>query len=103
MLGRMRQITMPRRKLQLCVFAMIALGMPSWNQAQRRPRFVVTREVNVYFWGSEESGPPEMFGLAPVQRRVSRVTPARGALEALIAGPTDDERAKGLRSPHAEG
>jgi sporulation and spore germination protein len=92
---------MSRQKFQICAFAMIALGMPVWNQAQR-PRYV-TREVNVYFWGSEESGPPEMFGLAPVLRRVSRVTPARGALEALITGPTADERARGLRAPHSEG
>lgn len=45
----------------------------------------------------------ETLGLTRVQRRVSRTTPARGALEALILGPTDDERAQGLRSPHAEG
>lgn len=29
--------------------------------------------------------------------------PARGAIEALLAGPTEEEKSKGLRAPHAEG
>lgn len=29
--------------------------------------------------------------------------PARGAIEALLAGPTEEEKSNGLRAPHTEG
>lgn len=95
---------MYHRILYSSLFAIVALGLavPSWGQSQSRPRFV-TREVKVYLWKMEDEGPPDRFGLVPVARRVSRVTPARGALEALLIGPARDERDKGLESPHAEG
>jgi len=43
------------------------------------------------------------MALVPVQREVSVVSPARGALEALIAGPTPDEKTRGLLAPYTEG
>jgi hypothetical protein len=41
--------------------------------------------------------------LVRVRREVSAVTPARGALEAIIAGPTEGEKRNGLRAPYTEG
>jgi len=46
------------------------------------------------FFANDGLGAPcgEVF---PVERRVSATTPAQGALEALLAGPTADEQAEG--------
>jgi spore germination protein GerM len=69
------------------------------TQAQHRPRFA-TRAVRIYLWSLNEKS---MSGLVPVQRNVQRMSPARGAIEALLAGPTEKEKSEGLRAPHTEG
>lgn len=70
-------------------------------KAQSRPRRA-TRRVSVYMWATAaEDG--DRYNLAPVQRMVYWMTPARGAIEALIAGPDADERREGFRAPHTEG
>jgi hypothetical protein len=53
-----------------------------------------TREVRLYF---PRRGDPDAQ-LAPVSRRVDAAAPARGALEALLRGPTAEEAAAGLYS-----
>ena len=72
------------------------------------------RLVWVYLYPSDELGlegrpisqraaRENALALVPVQREVSVVSPARGALEALIAGPTADEKTRGLLAPYTEG
>lgn len=51
-----------------------------------------TRQVKIYFYHE----PGEYIDLAPVRRRVSAVSPARAAIEALLKGPTEAERSRGF-------
>lgn len=50
--------------------------------------------VKVYFYHD----PGEYIDLAPVERRVSAVSPARAAIEALLGGPTPAEERRGFSS-----
>jgi Sporulation and spore germination len=51
----------------------------------------------------EKDSPQEnLLNLVAVSRRVDTAAPARGALNALIAGPTAAEKNRGFRSPYAE-
>jgi hypothetical protein len=43
-----------------------------------------------------------LMALAVVSRRVDAAAPARGALNALLVGPTAAEKNRGFESPHAE-
>jgi hypothetical protein len=52
---------------------------------------------------SQRAARENTLALVPVQREVSVVSPARGALEALIAGPTAEEKTRGLLAPYMEG
>ena len=52
---------------------------------------------------SQRAARENALTLVPVQREVSVVSPARGALEALIAGPTVEEKTRGLLAPYTEG
>ena len=89
-----------REKLALLCFTslLFVVCLMAATQGQHRPRFA-TRPVNIYL----QSGSADVSELVPVQRRVSRLTPARGAIEALLAGPTEEEKSKGLRAPHKDG
>jgi Sporulation and spore germination len=50
------------------------------------------KQVKVYLYHS----PGEHIDLSPVTRSVNAVAPARGAIEALLAGPTAAEKEKGF-------
>jgi spore germination protein GerM len=52
------------------------------------------RQVKVYFYHD----PGEYIDLSPVKRYVSGASPARAAIEALLAGPTREEESKGFES-----
>ncbi len=93
-----------REKLALLCFTslLFVVCLMAAAQGQHRPRFA-TRPVNIYLQSINEKGSADVSGLVPVQRRVSRLTPARGAIEALLAGPTEEEKSKGLRAPHTDG
>jgi spore germination protein GerM len=56
------------------------------------------KEVRVYFYRESAETSTNFFALAPVKRRVSATQPARGALEALLAGPTSAEEGQGYMS-----
>lgn len=56
------------------------------NQASRQ------KQVKVYFY--HENG--EYIDLSPARRFVSAASPARAALDALLAGPTPEEKRKGF-------
>ena len=51
-----------------------------------------TKKVKIYFYHE----PGEYIDLAPVERHVSAVSPARAAMNALLQGPTDEERSRGF-------
>jgi spore germination protein GerM len=51
--------------------------------------------VEVFFTNADRGADPEVF---PVERTVALPAVLRGALEALLAGPTPDEEADGYRS-----
>ena len=55
-------------------------------------RVAARKEVKVYFYHD----PGEYIDLAPVTRSVNAVAPARPAIEALLKGPTAEERRKGF-------
>lgn len=61
------------------------------NLAGQPPR---PKTVKVYFYHE----PGEYIDLAPVERKVNTAAPARAALEALLRGPTRQERRKGFES-----
>jgi hypothetical protein len=50
------------------------------------------KQVKVYLY----KHPGEHIDLSPVTRSVNAVAPARGAIEALIAGPTEAEKEQGF-------
>jgi hypothetical protein len=103
---------MKNSRVILTIIAALAIlaGLPcAYGQRSRTGK----RQVHVYFFTIEdlETKQPSrsrraayenLLALVPVPRMVSATTPARGAIEALIAGPTDEEKARGLRSPYAE-
>src|SRR6185295_12505840 len=93
-----------REKLaSLCFTSLLFVAcLMSPAEGQHRPRFA-TRPVNIYLWSINEKASQDISELVPVQRRVSRLTPARGAIEALLAGPTEEEKSKGLRAPQTDG
>jgi spore germination protein GerM len=51
-----------------------------------------TKKVKVYFYHE----PGEYIDLSPVERRVSAVSPARAAINALLQGPNENERSRGF-------
>ncbi|HEX5732762.1 MAG TPA: GerMN domain-containing protein [Blastocatellia bacterium] len=103
---------MKTTRVILTIIASLAIlaGLPSaYGQRARAGK----RQVRVYFLTiedleakqparSRQAAVENLLALVPVRRMVSATTPARGAIEALIAGPTDEEKAQGLRSPYAE-
>jgi spore germination protein GerM len=52
------------------------------------------KQVNVYFYHE----PGEYIDLSPVERKVSPASPARAAIEALLGGPTPEEKRRGFDS-----
>jgi hypothetical protein len=97
----------------LTIITALALLGEIPSATAQRPRSD-TRQVRVYFYSEKElpsntysdsrrAAIEELLALVAVRRTVSVTTPARGAIEALIAGPTDEEKGRGLRSPYAEG
>jgi len=59
------------------------------REASGKPK---TKKVKIYFYHD----PGEYIDLSPVERRVSAVSPARAAINALLKGPTAAERKKGF-------
>ena len=51
-----------------------------------------TKKVKIYFYHD----PGEYIDLSPVERHVSAVSPARAAINALLKGPTEEERSRGF-------
>lgn len=62
------------------------------------------KEVRIYLGSSKETdcGSDNPFCLEPVSRTVDSRSPALGAIKALIAGATAEEKSKGLYAPYTE-
>jgi hypothetical protein len=62
------------------------------------------KEVRIYLGSSQETdcGNDNIFCLESVSRMVDSRSPALGAMKALIAGPTAEEKSKGLYAPYTE-
>jgi hypothetical protein len=99
------------RTLLVLAAALTFLSGVTLNAQQ--PRAAGRRTVWIYLYPSDDLGADRrsisqraarenVLTLVPVQREVSVVSPARGALEALIAGPTEEEKEKGLLAPHTD-
>lgn len=101
--GRLKHVMRTRGKLASLCFTsfLFVVYLAADVQGQHRPRFA-TRQVSIYLPSVNGKGSADAPELVPVQRRVSKLTPARGAIEALLAGPTEEEKSKGLRAPHTD-
>jgi len=78
----------------------ILLNAATFN-AEARP---AKKEVRIYFGSSQKTdcGNDNLFCIEPVSRMVDGRSPALGAMKALIAGPTAEEKSKGLYAPYTE-
>jgi len=76
------------------VFLLLALGLSCLTTAHAAPlrSAAKVRKVKVYFYHD----PGEYIDLSPVMRNVSADAPARGAINALLAGPTRQEKRRGF-------
>jgi spore germination protein GerM len=75
--------------LSLVVFAAVSVAAA---KPQRKAQSL--KEVKVYFYHD----PGEYIDLSPTTRLVRRTAPARAAIEALLKGPTAQERQQGFDS-----
>jgi hypothetical protein len=66
--------------------------MAGHAHARRAPGSSKLRNVKVYFYHD----PGEYIDLSPVMRKVSATAPTRGAINALLAGPTRQEQHRGF-------
>ena len=86
----------------LSILAVCAAPSAAKGQAARTPR---TKEVKLYFPKDGES--PDLsrnpFNLQPVKRTVNAAAPVRGAVEALLKGPTGEEERQGFHALDAQG
>jgi hypothetical protein len=88
--------------LRLVPLVIIAIGFISllgpkgaaFSSIEQVTQTPTTREVNVYFYRD----PGEYIDLSAVKRRVTAASPARGAIEALLEGPSEEERHKGFEA-----
>lgn len=68
------------------------MPVPAAYASKERAQPTKTKKVKIYFYHD----PGEYIDLAPVERRVSAVSPARAAINALLKGPTEEERSRGF-------
>ena len=80
-------------KIKLAFLACLTLLLiTSASPAAGKRRAPGRKLVKVYFYHD----PGEFIDLSPVKRYVSAVNPARAAIEALLAGPTQPESSRGF-------
>jgi spore germination protein GerM len=82
-----------RTKVTAILITLSFLVLPV--SAQRpEPKHQVRKAVKIYFYHD----PGEYIDLSPVTRLVNAATPARAAMEALLNGPTAQEKKRGFDS-----
>lgn len=89
------------RAIALCALLFGLMGL-----APRADVFAGVKEKEVrIFLGSyreQDCKPNDVYCLVPVTRTVNGRALALGALKALLAGPTEDEKTRGLYAPYTE-
>jgi spore germination protein GerM len=93
-----------KTKKRILIAALLALIILLSGSASPAASAKVQRkkEVRVYFWRDSDSTTANVFGVTPVKRMVNAMQPARGALEALLQGPSAAEQGKGYLSLSVE-
>lgn len=89
-------------KISMATLSLIAfvLLFPSLvlNAQKSPPSRTQTKEVKVYFVYENSEGPLVSGNLYALTRQVSKIAPLQGALEALVADPTEEEAKQGYNS-----
>jgi spore germination protein GerM len=89
-----------KKVFSAAVIVLVCLTLnPTSSAAAGKRKGQARKLVKVYFY--HEQG--EYIDLSPVKRYVNAASPARGAIEALLGGPTAEERSRdfdGLASAH---
>jgi hypothetical protein len=96
---------MKPERILVWAILLVFVAAPSVARAQQRDSSAASsqRQVRVYFPRDGNPHPRDPFNLQFVVRRVAMAAPARPTLEALLAGPTLQERQRRLRALDAEG
>jgi len=81
-------------KLMLVALLVVVFADERAASASPQRKSPARKEVKVYFYHD----PGEYIDLSPVTRLVSATTPARAAIDALLKGPTAQERQLGFNS-----
>ena len=86
------------------VFALLICAVLSNGSALSVEARPAKKEVRIYLGSSQENdcGNDNLFCIEPVSRMVDNRAPALGAIKALIAGPTAEEKSRGLYAPYTE-
>jgi hypothetical protein len=93
-----------RRSLGLWLLVLVAFVLTvSTHAPGAHAQPSATRRVTIFLTNPNIDSPGNPFSLVPATRRVSAAAPARGALNALLAGPNRRERAAGLLGVEGEG
>lgn len=93
-----------RRALITVVMSLVAVCAASAVGAGQTGRPARARDVKVYFPKDGESSDLNRnpFNLQPVGRKVPAASPVRGAVEALLKGPTEAEEREGFHALDAQ-
>ena len=83
-----------KRVLSVLIALACLLPLQSLTARAAKGKPLKRKLVKVYFYHD----PGEYIDLAPVERNVSAVSPARAAIEALLEGPTPAEERRGFSS-----
>ena len=93
-----------RRALMVVVLSVVAVCAASSAVVGQTARRGQEREVKVYFPKDGESSDLNRnpLNLQPVGRKVAAASPVRGAVEALLNGPTEAEEREGFHALDAQ-
>lgn len=80
------------KQIIVCLLLLAALGEVCLAQSTQRAGAAKSQRIKIYFYHE----PGEYIDLSPVTRVIRSSSPARTAIEGLLAGPTAAERQRGF-------
>jgi spore germination protein GerM len=80
------------KRILVSLFLLVALAELYVARSNPKPAAPKPQRIKIYFYHE----PGEYIDLSPVTRVIRSNSPARTAIEALLAGPTAAERQKGF-------
>ena len=83
---------MVSKRIVVCLFLMAAFSELCLAQSTQRAASPKSQRIKIYFYHE----PGEYIDLSPVTRVIRSNSPARAAIEGLLAGPTAAERQRGF-------